>query len=95
MFDVRRKFTRGAYVFALVVFTVFASPYEVGSKLSDATTAQPRPASIEDMKWPHHLPVLTDPVSKDPLSDKLLSFCDGQRQLLTKTRAANEPYVRG
>ncbi|MGA7236169.1 MAG: hypothetical protein WBY44_10845 [Bryobacteraceae bacterium] len=95
MFDVRRKFTRGAYVFALVVFTVFASPYEVGSKLSDATTAQPRPASIEDMKWPHRLPVLTDPVSKDPLSDKLLSFCDGQRQLLTKTRAANEPYVRG
>ena len=44
MFDVRRKFTRGAYVFALLVLTVFASPYEVGSKLSEATTARLRPA---------------------------------------------------
>lgn len=74
MFDVRRKFTRAAYVFALVALTVFASPYELGSKLSGITTARPRPTSIEEMKWPHRLPVLTDPVSRDPLRDGLLSF---------------------
>jgi hypothetical protein len=85
MFDVRRKFMRAVYVFTLVVLTVFASPYEAGSKFSDATTARPRPASIEEMKWPHRLPVLRDSVSKDPLGDGLLSL----------TRAANEPNVRG
>jgi hypothetical protein len=85
MFDVRRKFTRAVYLFALVVLTVFASPYEVGSKLSDATTARPQPALIEQLKWPHRLPVLKDSVSKDPLSDGMLSFM----------RAANEPYLRG
>jgi hypothetical protein len=68
MFDVHGKFARAAYVLALVVLTVFASPYEVGSKLSDAT-ARPKPASIEEVKWPHRLPVLTDPVSKDPLRE--------------------------
>jgi hypothetical protein len=85
MFDVRRKFTRAVYVFALAVLTVFASPYEVGSKLSDATTARPRPASIEEMSWPHRLPVLTDPVSKDPVSDGMLSFCDGAVQSLNSS----------
>ncbi len=85
MFDVHRKFTRAGYLFALVVLTAFASPYELGPKLSDATTARPRPASFEEMKWPQRRPVLTDPVSKDPLSDRLLSFCDGERPSLTKT----------
>jgi len=85
MFDVRRKFTRGAYVFALLVLTVFASPYEVGSKLSDATTSRLRPALVEEVKSPHRLPVLRDSVSKDPLSDGMLSF----------TCAANEPNIRG
>ena len=66
MFDVRLKFTRAVYFFALVGLTVFASPYEAGSKLSDATTARPQPASIEEMKWPHRLPVLRDSVSKEP-----------------------------
>jgi hypothetical protein len=95
MFDVRRKLTRAVYVFALVVLTVFASPYEVGSKLSDATTAPPRPASIEEMKWPHRLPVLRDSMPRDPLGVGLLSFSDGRRQSLTKTDASNEPNVRG
>jgi hypothetical protein len=95
MFDVRRKSMRAIHVFALVVVTVFAYPYEVGSKLSDATRALPRPASIEEMKWSHRLPVLRDSVSKDPLGDGLLSFCDGVGQLLITTRASNEPNVRG
>ena len=95
MFDVRRKFVRAIHVFALVVLTVFASPYEVRSKLSDATRALPRPASIEEMKWPHRLPVLRDSVSKDPLGDGLLSFCDAVGQSLTTTRASNERNVRG
>jgi hypothetical protein len=95
MFDVRRQFMKAVYVFALVVLTVFASPYEVGSKLSDATRTLRRPASIEEMKWPHPLPVLKDSVSKDPLGDGLLSFCDGVGQLLITTRASNEPNVRG
>ena len=95
MFDVRRKFMRAVYVFALVMLTVFASPYEVGSKLSDATTARPRPASIKELKWPHRPPVLRDSVSKDPLGDGLLSSCNGVGQSLTTTRASDEPSVRG
>jgi hypothetical protein len=95
MFDVRRKFMRVVYVFVVVVLTVFASPYQAGSKLSNATTARPRPASIEEMKWPHRPPVLRDSVSKDPLGVGLLSFSYEERQSLTKTGASSEPNVRG
>jgi hypothetical protein len=95
MFDVRRKLTRAVYVFALVVLTVFASPYEVGSKLSNATTIRPLPSSIEEMKWPHPLPVLRDSVSKDPLGFGLLALSYGEQQSLTTTRVSNETSVRG
>ncbi len=95
MFDVRLKFTRAVYFFALVGLTVFASPYEAGSKLSDTITLRPQPASIQDMKWPHRQPVLRDSLSKEPLGDGLLSFCDGAGQSPTKARAPNEPNIRG
>ena len=95
MLVVRRKFERAIRGFVLVVLTVFASPYEAGSKPSDATRALPRPASIEEMKSPHRLPVLRDSVSKDPLGDGLLSSCDGVGQLLTTTRVSNGPNARG